>query len=110
MSLEERAKALVDDRLIQCFWDAANHLGTTDLVVYFDTEVEVDPVSVFVREALLKGPNAPPELVSKISKPARDAGITLKGTQTAFWLVASFPENMYVVAVLAKRLGQGGAA
>ena len=41
--------------------------------------------------------------------PASEASTKLKGT-TSFWLVASFPDRVIVVAVNADRVGQGGTA
>jgi hypothetical protein len=107
MSDEERARALVDDRLLDCYWDAVKHFGTTDLVLFFDTEVEVDPVQTLVRTRFLENPDLPPDMRAKLSKPASQAATRLKGT-TAFWLVASFPDGGFVAAVTAERLGKGG--
>ncbi len=109
MNDEARARALVDDRLMDCYWDAAKHFGTTDLVLIFDTERDVDPVDAAVRTRLIEKPDAPPALRTKLSKPASEASTKLKGT-TAFWLVASFPNRVIVVAVNADRVGQGGTA
>ena len=98
---------LVDDRLLDCYWDAVKHFGTTDLVLFFDTEVEVDPVQTLVRTRFLENPDLPPDMRAKLSKPASQAATRLKGT-TAFWLVASFPDGGFVAAVTAERLGKGG--
>jgi|HubBroStandDraft_2_1064218.scaffolds.fasta_scaffold837681_1 hypothetical protein len=84
MNLEERARAVVDERLFAAYWAGVDHFGTTDLVLYFDTEREVDPVDAFVRARLLEDPNIPEPLATKISKPAKDAATTLTGASTAF--------------------------
>jgi hypothetical protein len=111
MDLEARARAVVDERLFAAYWASVDHFGTTDLVLYFDTEREEDPVDAFVRTRLLADPNIPGPLSAKISKPAKDAATTLAGAGTAFWLVVSFPgEEMIVSAVVAQRTGQGGTA
>src|SRR5580704_5639904 len=105
MNLEARARAVVDDRLFAAYWAAVEHFGTTDLVLYFDTEREVDPVDAFVRTRLLADPNIPTVLATKISKPARDAATAtaLTGASTAFWLVVSFPnQDMVISAVIAQ--------
>lgn len=110
MDLESRARALIDERLFQAYWASVEHYGTTDLVLYFDTAVDVDPVTVFVRERLLADPAAPSVLTQKVSKPAKDAAVELKGGSTAFWLVVAFPDEMITMAVITQRLGQDGSA
>ena len=111
MNLEARARAVVDERLFAAYWASVEHFGTTDLVLYFDTEREEDPVDAFVRARLLADPSIPPPLAAKISKPAKDAATALTEARTAFWLVVSFPnEEMIVSAVVAQRSGQGGTA
>jgi hypothetical protein len=111
MNLEARARAVVDERLFAAYWAGVEHFGTTDLVLYFDTERDEDPVDAFVRERLLADPDIPEGLATKISKPAKDAASALTGASTAFWLVVSFPdEELIVSAVIAQRVGQGGTA
>ena len=59
MNLEARARAVVDERLFAAYWASVDHFGTTDLVLYFDTEREEDPVDAFVRARLLADPSIP---------------------------------------------------
>jgi hypothetical protein len=111
MNLDARTRAVVDERLFAAYWASVEHFGTTDLVLYFDTEREEDPVDAFVRPRLLSDPNIPPGLATKISKPAKDAATALTAAGTAFWLVVSFPdEELIVTAVIAQRTSPGGAA
>jgi hypothetical protein len=111
MNREARARAVVDERLFAAYWASVDHFGTTDLVLYFDTDRREDPVDAFVRTRLLADANIPGPLSAKISKPAKDAATTWTGAGTAFWLVVSFPdEEMIVSAVVAQRAGQGGTA
>ena len=91
------------------YWDAAKHFGTTDLVLFFDTEVEVDPVDAIVRTQFIENPDLSPDIRAKLSKPAGQAATSLKGS-TAFWLFASFADGGFVVAINAERVGQGGTA
>ena len=110
-NLEARARALIDDRLFAAYWASVEHFGTTDLVLYFDTERDEDPVDAFVRERLVADPKIPEALASKVSRPAKAVATTLKGAATAFWLVVSFPdEEMVVTAVIAQRVTGGGIA
>jgi len=109
--LEARTRAVIDDRLFGVYWASVEHFGTTDLVLYFDTEREVDPVDAFVRERLVASPDIPAALASKMSRPAKEAASVLKGATTAFWLVVSFPNDEVVVtAVCAQRASLGGTA
>jgi hypothetical protein len=111
MNLEARARAVIDDRLFQAYWASVEHFGTPDLVLYFDTEQDADPLHAHVRERLLADSAIPPQLAGKLSKPASEAATTLKGASTSFWLVVSFPDDeMVVTAVVAQRLGEGGTA
>lgn len=111
VNLDARLHDLIDERLFEAYWAAVEHYGTTDLVLYFDTAVDVDPVTAYVRERLLAEPDAPHVLTQKVSKPAKDAAVELKDGSTAFWLIVSFPdEEMITTAVIAQRLGEGGAA
>ncbi|TKD12364.1 hypothetical protein [Polyangium fumosum] len=110
VKLDARLHNLIDDRLFEAYWAAVEHFGTTDLVLYFDTEVEVDPVTAYVRERLLADPSAPKFLAEKVSKPAKDTAVELKSGSTAFWLIVSFPDETIITAVNAQRLGEGGAA
>jgi hypothetical protein len=111
MNREARARAVVDERLFAAYWASVDHFGTTDLVLYFDTDRREDPVDAFVRTRLLADANIPGPLSAKISKPAKDAATTWTGAGTAFWLVVLFPdEEMIVSAVVAQRAGQGGTA
>lgn len=106
---DERLRELIDERLFAAFWDAANHFKTADLVLYFDTLAEGNPIQAFVRETMLE--NDPPEaLKSKIRKPAKDAAQILRQTEVAFWLVVSFPEDMVIASVVASRIKGGGSA
>lgn len=109
--LEDRLKHLIDDRLFEAYWAAVEHFGTTDLILFFDTEREEDPVTAHRRQQLLDAPDAPPSLAKKCSKPAAESASTLTGASTAFWLVASFPDDeMVITAVRAQRLAEGGSA
>lgn len=108
--LEARALALIDDRLFDAYWASVDHFGTTDLVLYFDTEREEDPVSAYVRGRFISRPDAPAFVTEKFSKPAMNAAVNLKAASTAFWLAVSFPEGMIVTAVVAQRIGEGGQA
>jgi hypothetical protein len=111
MDLEARVRNLIDDRLFSAYWASVEHFGTTDLVLYFDTEREEDPVDAHVRERLLAKPDIPPSLAVKVSKPASEAATAIKGASTAFWLIVSFPDaEMVVTAVNAQRMGGGGVA
>ena len=84
MNLDARTRAVVDERLFAAYWASVEHFGTTDLVLYFDTERE---------------------------EPAKDAATALTAAGTAFWLVVSFPdEELIVTAVIAQRTSPGGAA
>ena len=109
MNSEPRLQALVDERLFSAFWDAVAHFKTTDLVLYFDTTRSVDPVSAHVREKLVSSPEAPEFLRKKLCKPAMDAAVQLRGSATAFWLVASFPDGeMICTAIIAEPMGRSG--
>jgi hypothetical protein len=81
MNLEARARAVVDERLFAAYWASVEHFGTTDLVLYFDTEREEDPVDAFVRARLLADPSIPPPLAAKISKPAKGAATVLSASE-----------------------------
>ncbi len=109
--LESRIKALVDDRLIAAFWDAAAHFKTRDIVLVFDESQEVDPVSCLNREAFLTGTHLPDSIRIKLNRPAKDAAVHLKNSDTAFWLLAMFTDGESAcVAVNAKLLAPGGNA
>ncbi|MBK8940002.1 MAG: hypothetical protein IPM79_20865 [Polyangiaceae bacterium] len=93
-ALEARARALLDDRLFDAYRASVDHFGTTDLILYFDTERDEDPVSAYVRERFISKPDAPRFVGEKFAKPAKDAAVNLKGASTAFWLAVSFPVGM----------------
>ena len=95
--------ALVDDRLFDAFWVAVEHFGTTDLVVFFETERDVNPVSVAIRESLLKAANTPHFLREKL------ANKPMAASPTTFWLVVAFRDQVTVTAVTARRTGEGGS-
>lgn len=57
--LESRIQSLVDDRLFRAFWDGVVHFKTQDLVLLFDENQEVDPVTIFPREKLVAGDSVP---------------------------------------------------
>jgi len=107
---DPRLYALIDDHLVEAYWASVDHIGTTDLVLCFDTAAEVDPVTAHVREGLLADPAAPKVLTKKVSKPAKDTAVELKSGSTAFWLIVFFPDEAIITAVNAQRLGEGGAA
>ncbi len=106
--LENRAKALINDRLFCAYWDGVDHYEDTDLILYLDTEQE--ELQMFVRERFIEPSDVPLAFKQKFSKPAKDTAVNLKGGSTAFWFMASFPEGMYVTAVIAQRVGNGGEA
>lgn len=83
----ELVRDLVDDRIMSIYWDAVDHYGTTDLVVIFETEREVDPVSVRTRESILKAPSAPASFQQKFANPPKASG---EPGVTSFWFVAYF--------------------
>jgi len=109
--MDPRVRELIDDQLFECFWDAAKHFGTTDLVITFDTEAEQDPVSASVRQHLISDPDASDFVKETFSRPASEAAVDLKGAPAAFWLLAFFPNGDGVVAAVnAQRVGEGGSA
>lgn len=111
MNLEQRIQALIDERLFIAFWAAVDHFKNTDLVLYFDVSESVDPVTVYVREKLIVGDDVPEEFRNKFHKPAKETAKILKGSATAFWLVASFPDGeMGCVAVIAEPMGNAAVA
>jgi hypothetical protein len=103
----ELVRDYVDERILAIYWDAVGHCGTTDLVVIFETEREVDPVSVRTRESILKAPSAPASFQKRFANPPKASG---EPGVTSFWFVALFPEQTVIVAVRAMRLGVGGDA
>ena len=110
MDLMARAQQLVDDSLIRAYWDAVGRIGTTDLVLYLDTEEGPDSLRTFSREELVADPEAPDFFKQKVSKPARDTAKQLKDGETAFWFMASFPDGIGCVSVIAQRMSPGGSA
>ena len=106
--MDPRVRELIDDQLFEFFWDAAKHFGTTDLVITFDTEAEVDPIQASAREQLIAAPDAPDFIRQTFAAPASEQAPELKGTgAAAFWLLAFFPESEGVaVAVNAQRVGE----
>jgi hypothetical protein len=109
--LEARVNTLIDDRLFKAFWDAAEHFKTTDLVVCFDDSLEEDPVSIFLREKLIRSEDVPTSLRSKLRKPAQEAQLKMSVSETVFWLVAIFRDGgMACVAINAKHIAPGGNA
>lgn len=109
--LRARLDSLVDDRLFQAYWDAVAHFKTSDLVVFFDEGVEVDPVSIYVREKLLAADDIPEPLREKIKKPARDVAGHLASAEVAFWFVAFFTDGETAYSALrAKLIGPTGNA
>ena len=109
MTKYDRIAPLVDERLFEAFWGAVEHFGTTDLVVFFETERDVDPVDVLTREGILKNPNASDFLRAKVAKQPGAASVP-GASPTTFWFVAVFPDETIVTAVTARRIGNGGAA
>lgn len=109
--LEARIKNLVDERLFQAFWSAVAHFKSKDLVLVFNEEERMDPISCFKREAFCVDPELPEWLRTKLSRPARDAAVKLKNSDTSFWFVAMFADGEGgCVAVSAKPLAPGGHA
>jgi hypothetical protein len=109
-TVEDRVRALVDDRLFKAFWEGAAHFGTRDLVMFFD-ESDEEPVNISPRLPLLAEAGLPENLRSKIQKPASEAAVQLKGADTAFWLMAMFADGKAAcVAINAKPLARGGTA
>ena len=106
MSNEERVRALLDDRLMDCYWDAVKHFGTTDLVLIFDTERDIDPVEAMVRERFLENPDMELGMRTKLSRPASQTATVM--LTTSFWLVVFFPDGGAVAAISAERMGRGG--
>ena len=101
----------MDDRLFQAFWDAVAHFKTNDLVLFFNESEEVDPISAYVRDKVIKATDIPDSIRNKLHKPARDAAIRLTDSETAFWLVAIFADDeMICTAVNAKIMGPRGNA
>lgn len=110
-ALQARLDYLVDDRLFQAYWAAVAHFKTNDLVVFFDESVEVDPVSVYVREKLVTADDIPEILREKIKRPARDVAGRLSSAETAFWFVAFFADGESAYgAIRAKFIGPSGNA
>lgn len=110
-ALESRVQALIDDRLFAAYWDAATHYETKDLVLIFNAEEQVDPVTAAQRLELLAAPGIPEALRVPLQKPASEAAKVLTSSDAFFWLVAIFPdEEMACVAVNAKPIAPGGSA
>jgi hypothetical protein len=109
--LEARIKSLVDDRLFQVFWDAVAHFKSKDLVLVFNEDELVDPVTCFDRRSFCNDPEFPEWLLTKLSNPARDVAVELKNSDTSFWFVVMFADGEGgCVAVSAKPLMPGGNA
>ncbi len=79
MTLQDRVNEVVDAEMFDAFWKAVEHLGTTDLVRYLDAEAEVDPLRLFIRERLLARPDCPEQFLTKLSRPAVERTVRLKG-------------------------------
>jgi hypothetical protein len=117
-SLKQAVRALVDERLIEAYWDGVKHMGTRDLVLYIDTEAKVRPLRAFVREKLLA--DIPRDTASsvlqqirlKLDKPADQAEVgLLKTASTAFWLIVGFPgDRVWCSAVRAEVMSAAGTA
>jgi hypothetical protein len=110
-ALESRVQGLIDDRLFAAYWDAVTHYETKDLVLIFNAEEQLDPVTAAQRVDLLEAPGIPEALQTTLQKPASEAAKVLHGSDAFFWLVAIFPdEEMACVAVNAKPMALGGGA
>lgn len=104
-ALERKVAALLDDRLIEAFFDAAAHFKTHDLVLVFNTELRHDPVTAEVREQMIQDPEIPLNLKQKLSNPPKRGD-----SHTAFWLIMILPDDIVVTAVNSFMLGEGGSA
>jgi acyl-CoA thioesterase len=108
---EARVSELIDDRLFQAYWDACEHFGTTDLVVFYDEDVEYDPVITHSRINLINDPNLPDSLLAIINKPAIDAKSQLASSDAAFWFIVYFRNGEAShMALKAKVIGPSGNA
>lgn len=109
-ALEARVRALINDRIFKAFWEAAEHFGDRDLVVFFD-ESDVEPLSVLPRKSMLDAPALPRVFRNKIQRHAGEAAVHLRGAETAFWLMVMFADGEGTcLAVNAKPLAPGGTA
>jgi hypothetical protein len=109
--LESRVHSLVDERLFRAFWNGVTYFKTNDLVLFFEENEKVDPVSIFAREKLVNADNVPPSPKKKLNRPARDAAVHLTDSDTAFWLVVLLAQGDTVcLAINAKPIAPGGQA
>ena len=109
--LDQRVRALIDDRLFKAYWDSVTHFKTKDLVLFFNEMEEVDPVSAAPREKLLSDPDLPEGVRAKLQKPPSEAAVQLKSSDASFWLVAVLSdEEMVCVPVNGKAVAPGGHA
>lgn len=100
ITLESRVKALVNDDLFTTFWDAADFFKTEDLVLFYDTNKDEDPITAYVRDKFLSSSNVPVSLKDKFAKPAMETIVDVKSGETAFWLLAAFSEGELASAAI----------
>jgi hypothetical protein len=109
-NLDARVRALINDGMIACYWDASDHYGTGDLVLVYSDD-EPDAIEFYPRELLISQPDAPDFMRKSLSEPASNARSVLSESDAAFWLIATFSdEQMACVAVKAKQMGSPGTA
>jgi hypothetical protein len=100
----DRVKKLVDERLYDTYWRAVEHFGTTDLVVFLETERVENAVNVLLRKTVIEDFDASSRIVEMMSVPASEMGNPLGEGASTFWFVAIFSDGASVVRVVAKRL------
>ena len=107
-SLPERMHAVLDDRLVEAFSEAAAHFGTKDVVLFFE-EAEAC-LTALPREFLLRDPNAPAFLREYIDKAANDLDFPT-GDDPAFWLVYFGADGRTALcAIHAKVIAKAGSS
>ncbi|HSI42932.1 MAG TPA: hypothetical protein VK949_01205 [Methylotenera sp.] len=103
-TLASKVQALVDEDLLNAFWDAADFFKTEDLVLFYDTNKQVDPITVYERDKFLTAPGVPESLKNKFKEPANHASDMLKDDDAAFWLLAAFKEGQMASAAITANL------
>lgn len=110
-SNKNRISSFIDNRLFEAYRASVEHFGTTDLVLVFNEEREVDPVDAFNRKRFIEDPEAPGFLKEKMSKPATEVETNLKHGEVAFWFLVFYATGeSECAAIKATLLGPGGNA
>lgn len=106
--LDQKVRSLIDEKLLDAYDTACDHLGTQDIILWLD--IETGDLSAYPRTIILE---AATELgIELVAKKFEHAAIEKAKKSTgskAFWLIVMFSDSKAVGALVSAHRLSGGS-